>query len=173
MRICVQVPGWKRLIHFACWFGTLKSEILKIWKSARILRSLGIWHYFGFMIFYFQVLRTGMQSELTSSSRVLWGSVCKYLDEKGWFTLHADLEHLKVKFRRSEKVPESWDPQESGTTFVFMIFYFQVLRTGIQSELTSSSRALWGSVGRYLDEKGWFTLHVYLEVKYRRSEKVP
>jgi hypothetical protein len=39
------VPS-KNLRHFACPLRALRSGILIFWKSARILRSSGIWHFF-------------------------------------------------------------------------------------------------------------------------------
>ncbi len=41
----------------------------------------------------------------------LWGSLCKYLDEKDWFTLHANLEHLQVD--ETEKVDSFCMPVRS------------------------------------------------------------
>ncbi len=47
---------------------------------------------------------------------------------------------LKSNIANPKTVPESWEPQDSGTVFGFTIFHFQVPLTSTQSESTSSGR---------------------------------
>jgi hypothetical protein len=110
VRICVLCTvlctyvllGRKRLIHFACQLGALKSEILRIGKMCHIpeiLRNLALLLDLQYSTFK---CPTSMQSVSASAGRELCRSV-KCLDRKGWFTLHANFEYIEVGFWRSEK----------------------------------------------------------------------
>ncbi len=69
------------------------------------------------------MLQIGMQIVKTTSGRALWGSVCEGLDETGWITLHANTEHLELEYCKSEKSVKLLTTQDSGTVFIFAIFY--------------------------------------------------
>ncbi len=78
--------------------------------------------------------------------------------------------------QKSEKVVDSWGPQDSGTFFRIAIFYFysKCYELACKVSWHFLQPALWGSVFECLDETGWVTLHAsleYLEVEYCKSEK--
>ncbi len=52
-----------------------------------------------------------------------------------------------------KEVPESWDPQESGTFFRFSTYCFLVLRTCLQSESTCFVQILTHRSSQHLDGK--------------------
>jgi hypothetical protein len=92
-------PG--KLIHFACYFGALKSGILRIRKKFQIPENLR-------SITFFSDPRYSPSkcSELACTvNRHFHLSITQILTAPGRqrFTLHASLEHLKVEYCRSEK----------------------------------------------------------------------
>jgi hypothetical protein len=66
------------------------------------------------------MLQTSLQSESTCLVQALiHGSSLHLGRKKCRDNLHATSEHLEVEYFKFEKVPESWDPQESDTSFQF------------------------------------------------------
>ncbi len=86
--LTLAASGQKMLRHFACRFGALRSGILQIWKmcqNQKILRNLKLF------------------SDLQYSTSKCSKLACKVTRPgKCWNTLHADLEHLKVEYFKSE-----------------------------------------------------------------------
>jgi hypothetical protein len=73
----------------------------------------------------------------------------------------------KLNIVNPKTVPESWEPQDSGTVFGIAIFHFQVPQTGAQSQTTFFVQAsLWARPEK-VDSRASLR---YLEVEYRKSE---
>ncbi len=99
VRICGQVPGRKRSIHFACRFGALISRISKIWKKCHnpeILRNLAHFSDLPYSTFRCSQLACKVNQLLPAG----WVRICVMPRRKCWFTLHASSEHLRSGISR-------------------------------------------------------------------------
>jgi hypothetical protein len=96
-------PGWKMSRHFAWHFGGFRSGILQIGKSAKFLRSSGIWN-------FFQICNIPLLSALNWHANwfnLFYPGICTQILTtavgKCQETLHANSDHLEVEYCKSEQ----------------------------------------------------------------------
>ncbi len=104
----LHIAWGKKWQHFACPFGALILEVESCKSKIRV-RLLKISEFRHFCQIRDIPLLVGMQTVLTSSGQAL----CVSAGQKGWFTLHDTEGHLELEYRKSEKVTDSWDLQDS------------------------------------------------------------
>jgi hypothetical protein len=125
----VQSTAVKKFIHFACWFGALRSGIWWTKKSTKFLRISELWHFFQiphipllsapnqhekWINYFIQALHRPLQHPLRRSR----------------YTLHAGLEHWKVEYGELKKSTKFLRISESDT--FFQIRHIPLLSAPIQ-----------------------------------------
>jgi hypothetical protein len=90
------------LRHFACRFRALRSGILQIWKECQNLENAGIWPFFQIWNIPLLSAPKWLAKWLNLFHLGVHTQILTVLAGKCWNTLHADLEHLKVEYCKSE-----------------------------------------------------------------------